>query len=138
MRPQVGERRGVSAGATPYGSAALTAQLEGVRALTSTLRAKNFALVDNNDTATVITGAARFVDPHTIAVGTGQDGVTVTAPTILVNTGSEPVIPDIPGLANDSHLVSSTDLTQITHLPERLVIIGGGYLGLELASIRCS
>ena len=53
----------------------------------------------------------------------------------MINTGSEPIVPDIPGLADSSHLVSSTDLIQKDHLPERLVIVGGGYLGLEFASI---
>jgi pyruvate/2-oxoglutarate dehydrogenase complex dihydrolipoamide dehydrogenase (E3) component len=109
--------------------------VEGVRALTSAFRAGNFESLDGKDTATVITGAARFLDPHTVAVGEGTDRITVTAPTILINTGSEPVVPAIPGLAAGAHLVSSTELTQTTSLPERLVVIGGGYLGLEFASI---
>lgn len=107
----------------------------GVRALTSAFRAGNFTSLDGKDTATVITGAAHFVDAHTVAVGEGEDGITVTAPTILINTGSEPVVPPIPGLAASSHLVTSTDLIQKDRLPERLVVIGGGYLGLEFASI---
>jgi pyruvate/2-oxoglutarate dehydrogenase complex dihydrolipoamide dehydrogenase (E3) component len=109
--------------------------IEGVRALTSAFRAGNFEALDGKDTATVITGAARFVDEHTIAVGEGDDRITVTAPTILINTGSEPIVPAIPGLAESSHLVSSTELTRTTGLPERLVVIGGGYLGLEFAAI---
>jgi pyruvate/2-oxoglutarate dehydrogenase complex dihydrolipoamide dehydrogenase (E3) component len=109
----------------------------GVRALTVAFRAGNFEALDGKDTATVITGAARFVDAHTIALGEGTDRitVTVTAPTILINTGSEPIIPAIPGLANSSHLVSSTELIQKDQLPERLAVVGGGYLGLEFASI---
>jgi pyruvate/2-oxoglutarate dehydrogenase complex dihydrolipoamide dehydrogenase (E3) component len=55
--------------------------------------------------------------------------------TILINTGSEPVIPDIPGLRASSHLLTSTDLIRSTKLPEHLAIIGGGYLGIEFASI---
>jgi probable pyridine nucleotide-disulfide oxidoreductase len=109
--------------------------IAGVRALTSAFRAGNFESLDGKDTATVITGAARFVDPHTVAVGEGEDRITVTAPTILINTGSEPVVPPIPGLATSPHLVSSTGLTRTADLPERLVVIGGGYLGLEFASI---
>jgi pyruvate/2-oxoglutarate dehydrogenase complex dihydrolipoamide dehydrogenase (E3) component len=109
--------------------------IDGVRALTSTFRAGNFDGLDGKDTATVLTGTAVFVDPHTVSVGAGEDAIAVTAPTILVNTGSEPVVPGIPGLKESSHLVSSTDLTQTTSLPERLVVIGGGYLGLEFASI---
>ena len=107
----------------------------GVRALTTAFRAGNFDALDGKDTATVITGAARFVDAYTVAVGEGQDLITVTAPTILINTGSEPIDPNIPGLATSRRLVSSTQLTQNEVLPERLVIVGGGYLGLEFADI---
>ncbi len=107
----------------------------GVRALTSAFRAGNFDSLDGKDTATVITGVAGFVDAHTVAVGSGADRITVTAPIILINTGSEPVVPDIPGLAGSRHLVSSTDLIQHDTLPARLVVVGGGYLGLEFAAI---
>lgn len=107
----------------------------GVRKLTTAFRAGNFDALDGKDTATVITGAATFVDEHTVTVGEGQDRITVTAPTILINTGSEPITPDIPGLAESRHLFTSTDLTQKQILPERLAIIGGGYLGLEFADI---
>jgi pyruvate/2-oxoglutarate dehydrogenase complex dihydrolipoamide dehydrogenase (E3) component len=109
--------------------------IAGVRALTSAFRAGNFESLDGRETATVITGTARFVDPHTVAVGEGDDRITVTAPTILVNTGSAPVVPPITGLAGSKHLVSSTELTKAATLPERLVVVGGGYLGLEFASI---
>jgi probable pyridine nucleotide-disulfide oxidoreductase len=106
-----------------------------VRALTSAFRAGNFEALDGKDTATVITGSASFIDAKTVAVGEGEDRLTITAPTILINTGSEPVIADVPGLANSTHLVSSQDLIQKDDLPERLAIIGGGYLGLEFADI---
>jgi pyruvate/2-oxoglutarate dehydrogenase complex dihydrolipoamide dehydrogenase (E3) component len=109
--------------------------IAGVRALTSAFRAGNFESLDGKDTATVITGTASFAEPHTVAVGDGDDRITVTAPTILINTGSEPVVPAIPGLADSTHLVSSTELTRTADLPESLVIIGGGHLGLEFASI---
>ncbi|SEF36366.1 Pyruvate/2-oxoglutarate dehydrogenase complex, dihydrolipoamide dehydrogenase (E3) component [Amycolatopsis pretoriensis] len=109
--------------------------IEGVRTLTSAFRAGNFASLDGKDTVTVITGTARFADPHTVTVGEGDDRITVTAPTIILSTGSAPVVPPIPGLATSKHLVSSTELTQAATLPERLVVVGGGYLGLEFASI---
>ncbi|HEY1530704.1 MAG TPA: FAD-dependent oxidoreductase [Galbitalea sp.] len=107
----------------------------GVRALTAAFRAGNFEALDGKDTATVLTGTARFVDPHTVSVGEGRDRITVTAPTILINTGSEPMVSDIPGLARSPHLVSSNELTQRDALPQHLAIIGGGYLGLEFADI---
>jgi pyruvate/2-oxoglutarate dehydrogenase complex dihydrolipoamide dehydrogenase (E3) component len=106
-----------------------------VRELTTAFRAGNLAAIDGRPTAMVLTGTARFVDEHTVAVGAGDDAVTVTAPTILVNTGSEGIIPDVPGLADSTRLVSSTELIQTDRMPKRLVVIGGGYLGLEFASI---
>lgn len=109
--------------------------IAGVRALTSAFRAGNFESLNGKDTATIITGTAVFVDPHTVVVGEGQEAIAVTATTILISTGSEPVVPPIPGLKESTHLVSSTDLTRNESLPERLLVIGGGYLGLEFASI---
>src|SRR3954462_6409128 len=60
--------------------------IEGVRKLTAAGRAANFNAIDSKDLATVITGKARFVDAHTIAVGEGKDEITVTGSTILINT----------------------------------------------------
>jgi pyruvate/2-oxoglutarate dehydrogenase complex dihydrolipoamide dehydrogenase (E3) component len=106
-----------------------------VQALTSTFRAGNYEALNGADTVTVVTGHATFLDPHTVGVGEGPDRITITGDTILINTGSEPVIPDIPGLRASSHLLTSTDLIRSTKLPEHLAIIGGGYLGIEFASI---
>jgi pyruvate/2-oxoglutarate dehydrogenase complex dihydrolipoamide dehydrogenase (E3) component len=107
----------------------------GVRALTTAFRAGNFESLDGKDTATVITGTATFTDAHTVVVGEGADRISITAPTILINTGAEPIVPAIPGLATSAHLVSSTDLIQKDTLPPRLAVIGGGYLGIEFAAI---
>jgi pyruvate/2-oxoglutarate dehydrogenase complex dihydrolipoamide dehydrogenase (E3) component len=102
-----------------------------VQAVREMMRQGNFDALNNADTVTVVTGQAVFRDPHTVAVG----GLTITAETILINTGSEPVIPAIPGLRTSKYLVSSTQLIERTMLPERLAIVGGGYLGIEFASI---
>ncbi|WP_433166976.1 FAD-dependent oxidoreductase [Kribbella sp. CA-247076] len=103
-----------------------------VQALTSTFRAGNYEALNGADTITVITGEARFTDAHTVAVGTD---LVVTAETFLINTGSEPVIPDIPGLRESPRTVTNVDLIRTTDLPGRLAVIGGGYLGIEFASI---
>ncbi len=109
-------------------------------ALTSTLRAENFAMLDTIDSVTVVTGRARFLDPHTVRVaradGTGT--VTVTAEHIVVGTGAEPITPDIPGLRNSAVVATSTDLLATPKLPERLVVLGGGYVGLEFAAMYAS
>jgi pyruvate/2-oxoglutarate dehydrogenase complex dihydrolipoamide dehydrogenase (E3) component len=109
--------------------------VEEVQALTSLFRGGNFDALNGADTVTVVTGRAAFVDPHTVEVGSGSERLVVTAETILINTGSEPIIPDILGLRESKYALTSTDLIQRTVLPERLVIVGGGYLGLEFASI---
>ena len=106
-----------------------------VHAITSLFRKGNFDGLDGLETASVITGHAEFVDPHTVTVDTGAGAVTVRAEHILINTGSTPVIPDIAGLPASRYLVTSTDLIHRTVLPRRLAIVGGGYLGIEFGSI---
>lgn len=107
----------------------------GVRELTTLFRAGNLEGLNGKPSAMVVTGTARFIDSNTVQVGEGNDALTVTAPTILINTGSEPVLPDIPGVPKSRFRVSSTDLIQQDRLPKRLAIVGGGYLGLEFAGI---
>ncbi|MDF2255598.1 FAD-dependent oxidoreductase [Streptantibioticus ferralitis] len=106
-----------------------------VQAVTKMMRDGNYQGLNGMETVTVITGQAAFIDPHTVGVQAGGERLTVTAETILINTGSEPIIPDIPGLRDSQYTVTSTELIETTVLPERLVIIGGGYLGLEFAAI---
>jgi pyruvate/2-oxoglutarate dehydrogenase complex dihydrolipoamide dehydrogenase (E3) component len=106
-----------------------------VYALTSLFRAGNYDGLNGKDTVTVVTGRASFTDPHTVTVGDGDDPLTISGDTVLINTGSEPVIPNVPGLRDSKYMVTSTELIGTTTLPKRLAIIGAGYLGLEFASI---
>ncbi|MGD0026734.1 MAG: FAD-dependent oxidoreductase [Xanthobacteraceae bacterium] len=76
----------------------------------------------------VIAGAARFQDGSTVAV----DDVTIKARRFIIATGSSPVIPAIPGLADTPHLTNET-LFDLTDCPRHLIIIGAGRVGLELA-----
>ena len=82
----------------------------------------------------VLHGRGRFVAPQTIAV-TSVDGVQeVTAPRIIVATGSLPAEPPIEGRELPG-VIGSTEALEIQALPNRLVVIGGGVIGLELACI---
>ncbi|MGH3416145.1 MAG: FAD-dependent oxidoreductase [Actinocrinis sp.] len=99
------------------------------------MRIGNYDGLSGIETVTVLTGRAVFVDPHTVAVATGAGRVTVSADTVLINTGSEPTVPDIPGLRASRFALTSTEMIENTRLPARLAIIGGGYLGLEFAAI---
>lgn len=103
--------------------------------LTSELRALNLAGVESQPSATVLTGRARFVDAHTVEVSC-DDGVhTVTATNIVVGTGATPTVPDVPGLRQCPVALTSTELLQQDSRPNRVVVIGGGYIGLEFASM---
>jgi len=80
---------------------------------------------------TWVTGGGRFTSPTTIAVeGAGE----VTFTRAIVATGSYPVRPPIPGL-DSPRCVDSTGLLSQTTVPRRLVVLGGGIIGCEFASI---
>ncbi|GAS98026.1 pyridine nucleotide-disulfide oxidoreductase dimerization region [Mycolicibacterium canariasense] len=103
--------------------------------LTAGLRAVNYTMIDGIPTAEVLTGSARFLDEHTLAVTTAEGEVTVSAKWIVIGTGSRPTLPDIPGLATSPRVHTSTDLLTEQNLPARLVVLGGGYVGLEFAAM---
>jgi probable pyridine nucleotide-disulfide oxidoreductase len=103
--------------------------------LTAGMRAANYTMIDSIETAEVLTGSARFVDAHTVAVTTDDGEVAVSATWIVIGTGSRPTLPDIPGLATSPRVHTSTDLLTEANLPERLVVLGGGYVGLEFAAM---
>jgi dihydrolipoamide dehydrogenase len=78
-----------------------------------------------------VKGAGRFKDANTIAVEGGED---VTFRSAIVATGSFPMRPPIEGL-DSARCVDSTGLLAQTELPKRLVVLGGGIIGCEFASI---
>lgn len=106
-----------------------------VQQLTAAMRQKNFDMLDTLDTVTVVTGRAVFVDAHTVEVEAGEDRVRISAETIVVNTGSSPVIVPVEGLRESSRLVTNVELLRTRRLPDRLVVVGGGNIGLEFASM---
>lgn len=78
-------------------------------------------------------GAARVVGPHEVAI-VDEQGVTgaVTARVILLCTGSHPVVPPIPGIAEVGYLTNET-LFELQAVPRRVVFVGGGPIAVELA-----
>lgn len=72
---------------------------------------------------------ARIDSPNTIKLSSGE---TVTAKYILIATGSRPVLPGIPGA---EHGILSDDVFYLDRQPERIMIVGGGYIGVEFAGI---
>ncbi|MDG1944250.1 MAG: glutathione-disulfide reductase [Halioglobus sp.] len=78
--------------------------------------------------AQLFTGRAAIVDAHTVAVGQQL----YTAEKILIATGGWPHIPEFSG---SEHAVSSNEIFDLETFPERLVIVGGGYIAVEFAGI---
>jgi len=80
-------------------------------------------------------GHARFIDEHTIEA----DGKRLTGEKILIATGSRPVLPDIDGLLDlpylTSDLLTNDEPMELWELPRSLIIIGGGYIALELGQM---
>ncbi|MEV4346994.1 FAD-dependent oxidoreductase [Actinoplanes sp. NPDC049596] len=103
--------------------------------LTSLLRGNNFRMLDSLDSVTVVTGAAAFLDEKRVEVTAGADRLEITADTIVINTGAEPVVPDVAGLRDSRHLVTGTDLIASPVLPRRVTVLGGGYQGIEFAAM---
>ena len=77
---------------------------------------------------TIIDGRARLLDAHTVAVGDRR----VTARHVLIATGGWPVVPSFPG---SEHVITSNEAFFLERLPERIVIVGGGYIAVEFAGI---
>ena len=75
-----------------------------------------------------IDGHATLDDAHTVAVGDRR----FTAESILVATGSWPALPEIPGI---EHTITSNEAFYLKELPERVIIVGGGYVAVEFAGI---
>jgi dihydrolipoamide dehydrogenase len=82
----------------------------------------------------VLTGTGHFESPNRIGVDTREGTVTVTFDHCIIACGSSPV--KIPGFPNDDpRVMDSTDALEIRDIPARLLIVGGGIIGLEMASV---
>jgi len=73
-------------------------------------------------------GYAKFLDPHTLEI----EDRKVTADKILIAVGGYPVKPDIPGI---EHAITSDDMFLLNEQPKSILIMGGGYIGVEFACI---
>lgn len=79
---------------------------------------------------TLVRGQAAFTDEHTVTIG----DTTVEADNIIIATGSESRMPSITGIDNP-RVITSTEALQLQSLPETMVIVGAGVIGMEFASI---
>jgi dihydrolipoamide dehydrogenase len=80
----------------------------------------------------IVHGKARFRDGKTVVVETETGPKTIQAETIVIATGSAPV--ELPFLPFGGNVISSTGALALSEVPKRLVVVGGGYIGLELGT----
>jgi pyruvate/2-oxoglutarate dehydrogenase complex dihydrolipoamide dehydrogenase (E3) component len=83
--------------------------------------------------AELIMGTARFVAPKTVEVSLHDGGTrTIAGDRVFLNLGSRAAMPDVPGVAA-SRPMTHIEALDLDRVPEHLVVLGGGYVGLELA-----
>lgn len=105
------------------------------RGLVQSLRSVNFSRLNDLDHVEIFNGVGSFASANEVRID-GPDGiVTIRGKRIVINTGSTPVLPDIAGLRENRFVYTSETLLDIERLPERLIVVGGGQVALELASI---
>lgn len=99
-------------------------------------RAKKYnAVADRMSDLQILDGNASFESPTAISL----DGRTISADRFLIATGSRPIVPSIPGLETvpylTSDLLDADEAGRLTDLPESLIVLGGGYIAVELAQM---
>lgn len=115
---------------------AFVAAMSAKTALTSKLRAANYAKLDALDGVTVLDGSARFLGPRTVLVQLTDGGeLMIQAKHVYINTGARPRIPDIPGIRETPGVYDSTGMLSLPELPRRVAVLGAGFIGLEFASM---
>ena len=112
----------------------LAAVRERKRAMVAGAR-ENYASHLAQDGLDLIEGEAHFTGPNTIEIALTDGGTRqVTAPVIVIDAGTRPRRPAIDG-ADDIPMLDSTSIMELDAVPEHLVILGGGYIGLEFGQM---
>ncbi|PCF41651.1 hypothiocyanous acid reductase MerA [Staphylococcus delphini] len=107
------------------------------RDVVSALNNKNYHNLADEDTVDVINMTASFKSAHEIDLLNAQGDTvkTIEGTNIVINTGAKSVIPNIKGIDTSKRVYDSKAIMDLTQQPKRLVIVGGGYIALEFASI---
>lgn len=126
-----------AAGAADSGDRAAyyKAAVEEKRRLTGMLRRKNFDKLDQNPNVTIYNGRARFTGTLRVEVVAEDETYDLRAEQVFLNTGAVSRIPPIEGIRDTPGVYTSAGLLDLDALPRRLAVIGGGYIGLEFASM---
>ena len=103
------------------------------RDIVKTFHEGSLAGLEKTEGLTLIRGEASFTGPRRLRVS-GDDAREVSADLVVLDTGASPARPPLPGLDDVPHL-DSTSIMELAAVPERLLVIGGGYVGLEFAQM---
>lgn len=121
------------------GTGEVTVNLETVRqrkrSIVESFRNAGREGLEETDGVELIDGHGRFLDARTVSVELADGGTrTLGAPLIFLNTGTRPARPPIRGL-DDVPALDNASIMELAELPEHLVVVGGGYVGLEFAQM---
>lgn len=127
------EKRGISFGPVNIDAPKLNAWKEGVL----TKLANGIAMLAKKRSVTVIQGTAGFNSSAELSVTTEEGTSIVKFDKAIVATGTRPAVPKAFQI-DSPHLMTSTEALQIESVPESLLVIGGGYIGLEMGTVYAS
>ena len=112
----------------------LAAVRERKRAMVAGAR-QNYASRLTQDGPELIEGEAHFTGPKTVEIALTDGGTRqISAPVVVIDAGTRPKRSAIPG-AGDFPLLDSTSIMELDELPEHLIVLGGGYIGLEFGQM---
>jgi pyruvate/2-oxoglutarate dehydrogenase complex dihydrolipoamide dehydrogenase (E3) component len=106
--------------------------------VTAALREKNYRNLADHPNVHILHGKGFFTSGNTVRVMTENGHIDIQSYFIVVNTGSQTILPNIEGVKDNPFVYTSTSMMELETLPRRLTIIGGGYIGLEFASMYAS
>lgn len=99
------------------------------------LREKNYKMLDSSDNIHIYNGTASFISNTKVEIDSKDGKLILEGEDIFINTGASTIIPNIPGINDSKKIYTSTTIMDLKELPKHLIIVGGGYIGLEFSSI---
>lgn len=103
--------------------------------MTAASRQNMYNKLSSHPNVTIYTGMASFLSSNVVKVVLPDEVIELQGKEIFINTGSTSIIPAIDGLKESKRVYTSTTMMELDVLPHHLIIVGGGYIGLEFASM---
>jgi pyruvate/2-oxoglutarate dehydrogenase complex dihydrolipoamide dehydrogenase (E3) component len=105
------------------------------RDIVESFRGSSQSRLERQENLELIMGAARFTGPKTLEVSTADNNkLEIEGQTIIIDTGTGPAVPPLEGVEQVPYL-DSTSIMELGEVPEHLLVIGGGYIGLEFGQM---